>query len=127
MPEHRKHTSLAAEGQEVSHQGVQDAERQGVLLIEQQTQENAVGAVVFHLCQLEHRSAERHQEWGVGGYYTTTTVTQCATFQQQQQPQEVPGVPGVQHWDGALGQNAADDDGLSEGTRPGLTQRDQNT
>lgn len=67
MPEHGKHAFLAAEGQEVSHQGIQDTERQGVLLIEQEPQENAVGAVVFHLCQLQHCSAERHQAVDRGG------------------------------------------------------------
>lgn len=56
VPQHGELPLVAAEGEEVGHQGVQHAEGQRVLLVQHQAQEDAVGTVVVHLGQLQHGS-----------------------------------------------------------------------
>ena len=55
VPHHRELARLLAEAQEVVHEGVDDAERQGVLLIEEHAEEEGRGAGVLQLGELEQR------------------------------------------------------------------------
>lgn len=80
VPEHRQFALLLPEPQEVEDEGVKHMVGQSVLLIQQQSQEDAVGTTVFHLGDFQH------------------------------------GRTGVQHRDGALGDDATHDDGFPEGT-----------
>lgn len=54
MPEHRQFALISPEAQEVEDQGVQHAVGQRILLIQQQSQEDAVSTAVFHLGDFQH-------------------------------------------------------------------------
>ena len=55
MPEDRKLAFFASEAEKVKHHSVNHSIRQGVLLVQQHPHEDAVGAVVVHLSDLEQR------------------------------------------------------------------------
>jgi len=57
VPEHGQDALVRAEGQEVEDEGIHHAEGQGVLLVDEQPEEDAVGAAVLHLGDLQHGRA----------------------------------------------------------------------
>ena len=61
MPEDGKNSVIVFEFDEVKDEGVDDAERQSIFLVEKRLDEDAVGARVFHLRQLQQCGAGMRQ------------------------------------------------------------------
>ena len=83
MPQNRKNASIVFEFDKVKDEGVDDAEGQSVLLVEESLDEDAVGAGILHLGQFQKRRADRvakdkvrgrAEERKSGGYFKETST-----------------------------------------------------